>query len=118
MRPARPLGAQRGAGGDAPARKGKPVEDALRHDHKRRRGAEPAKPKHRLGAGQCLEPGVRSASTARPTSQRTSPPEASGTTTMPANRSAPRSMNSPESLSRSAVKPADPRASRSPCPGE
>ena len=38
-------------------RKGKPVEDALGHDREGRRGAETPKPKHRLGAGQRLEPG-------------------------------------------------------------
>ena len=41
----------------------------------------------------------------------------SGTTTMPANRSAPRSMKSPESLMRFSEKPRDSRASRSPPPG-
>ena len=52
-----PLGAQGGAGGYTPARKDKPVEDALRNDGPRRSGAEPAKPKHRLRSGQRLEPG-------------------------------------------------------------
>ena len=58
-----------------------------------------------LGPGSAWNRGVRSGSTARPTSQRTRPPEASGTTTIPAKRSAPRSMNSPQSWSRSAEKP-------------
>ena len=70
-----------------------------------------------LGPGRAWNRGVRSGLTARPTSQRTRPPEASGTTTIPANRSEPRSMNSPQSRSRSAEKPSDSRDSRSPLPG-
>ena len=82
-------------------------------------GAGPRRPipSTGLGPGRAWNRGVRSGATARPTSQRTRPPEASGTTTMPANRSAPRSMNSPQSLSRSAEKPSDSRDSRSPLPG-
>ena len=52
-----PLGAQGSDAGDAPLRKGKPVEDALGHHREGRRGAETPKPKHRLGAGKRLEPG-------------------------------------------------------------
>ena len=37
---------------------------------------------------------------------------------MPANRSVPRSMNSPESLMRFSEKPRDSRDCRSPLPGE
>ena len=51
------LGAQGSDGGDAPRGKGKPVEDALGDDRPRRSGAETPKPKHRLGAGKCLEAG-------------------------------------------------------------
>ena len=82
-------------------------------------GAGPRRPvpSTGLGPGNAWNRGVRSGSTARPTSQRTRPPEASGTTTIPANRSAPRSMNRPQSWSRSAEKPSDSRASRSPLPG-
>ena len=60
-------------------------------------GAGPRRPRPStgLGPGNAWKRGVRSGSTARPASQRTRPPEASGTTTIPANRSAPRSMNSP-----------------------
>ena len=65
-------------------------------------GAGPRRPRPRtgLGPGRAWKRGVRSGSTARPASQRTRPPVTSGTTTIPANRSAPRSMNSPESLMR------------------
>ena len=82
-------------------------------------GAGPRRPSPStgLGPGNAWNRGVRSGSMARPTSQRTRPPEASGTTTIPANRSAPRSMNRPQSWSRSAEKPSDSRASRSPLPG-
>ena len=93
---------------------------------KRRSGAETPKSKHRLGAGQGPGTGAsRRGSKARPTSQWTSPPEracpvldtGSGTTTIPANRSEPRSVNSPQSLSRPASKPTDSRACRKPSPG-
>ena len=56
--PLHALGAQGGAGGQAPPGKDKPVEDALGKHRPGRRGAEPAKPKHRLGAGQGLETGL------------------------------------------------------------
>ena len=52
-----PLGAQGRDGGDAPAGKGKPVEDALGNDRPRRRNPKTPKSKHRLGAGRSLEPG-------------------------------------------------------------
>ena len=55
--PLDPLGAQGGAGGEAPARKDKPVEDALGHHRKGRSGTEASKAKHRLGAGKRLEAG-------------------------------------------------------------
>ena len=82
-------------------------------------GAGPSlpSPSTGLGPGSDWNRGAASGSMARPASQRTRPPEASGTTTIPANRSEPRSMNSPESLSRPAVKPEDPRNSRRPFPG-
>ena len=51
------LGAQGGDGWDAPSGKGEPVEQPLGHDRPARGGAEPAEPKHRLGAGESLEAG-------------------------------------------------------------
>ena len=51
------LGAQGSAGGEAPSGEGEPVEEPLGNDRQRRRGAEPAEPKHRLGTGQSLESG-------------------------------------------------------------
>ena len=52
------LGAQGGAGGEAPAGKGEPVEDPFGHHRKRWSGAETPKTEHRLGAGKGLEPGL------------------------------------------------------------
>ena len=51
------LCAEGGAGGDAPLRQRKPVEDPFRDDRPGRRVAETPKSKHRLGARQCLEAG-------------------------------------------------------------
>ena len=81
-------------------------------------GAGPRRPSPStgLGPGRDWNRGVRSEATALPASQRTRPPEASGTTTMPANRSDPRSMKSPESRILAAEKPRDSRACRSPPP--
>ena len=55
--PLHALGAEGGAGGDAPPGKGKPVEDLLGDHRPRRRNPKTPKPKHWLGAGQRLEPG-------------------------------------------------------------
>ena len=111
-----PLGAQGSDGGDAPAGEGKPVEDALGHDREGRCGAETPKSKHRLGAGQSLEPGRPVGVYGPPDKPADKTAGGVGTTTIPANRP-PRSVNSPQSLSRPAVKPSDARASRSPLPG-
>ena len=110
------LGAQGSDRRKAPSGKGEPVEQALGEDRPRRSGAETPQAEHRFGAGQRLEAGSPVGIDARPASQRTRPPEASGTTTIPANRSAPRSMNSPESRILAAEKPRDSRACRSPPP--
>ena len=82
-------------------------------------GAGPRRPipSTGLGPGNAWNRGVRSGSMARPTSQRARPPGTSGTTTIPVKRSAPRSMNSPQSWMRFSEKPQDSRASRSPLPG-
>ena len=55
--PLHALGAQGCDGRKAPSGKGEPVEDPLGDDRPGRRGAETPHPKHRLGAGQPLEPG-------------------------------------------------------------
>ncbi len=55
--PLHALGAQGCASRKAPSGKGEPVEDPLGDDRPRRRRAETPHPKHRLGAGQRLEPG-------------------------------------------------------------
>ena len=51
------VGAQGGDRGDAPPSKGKPVEEAFGHHRKTRSGTKTPKSKHRLGAGEGLEPG-------------------------------------------------------------
>ena len=55
--PLHALGAQGGGSRKAPPGKGEPVEESLGHDRPGRRRAETPHPKHRLGAGQSLEPG-------------------------------------------------------------
>ena len=55
--PLHALGAQGCGSRKAPSGKGEPVEDPLGDDRPRRRRAETPHPKHRLGAGQSLEPG-------------------------------------------------------------
>ena len=115
-----PLDALRAQGSDrrkAPSGNGEPVEEALGHNRPGRGGAETPKTQHRLGAGKRLEPGSPVRIDRSPASQRTRPPEASGTTTMPANRSAPRAMNSPEPRMHFSEKPRDSRACRSPPSG-
>ena len=56
-RPAQRPGTQGCDRGKAPPGKGEPVEDPLGDDRPGRRRAETPHPKHRLGAGQSLEPG-------------------------------------------------------------
>ena len=86
---------------DIPGRKRKPVEDSLGHDDPLWRCVRACpSPSTGLGPGGAWKRGFALGFTARPLSQRTRPSATSGTTTMPANRSAPRSMNSPESRMR------------------
>ena len=113
--PLKALRPQGGAGGQAPLRQDEPVEDALGDDRPRGAGPSRPRPSTGLGPGSDWNRGDRSGSMARPASQRTRPPATSGMTTMPAKRS-PRSVNSPEFLSRSSLKPAPSRKRRSPCP--
>ena len=83
-------------------------------------GARPSRPSPStgLGPGSAWNLGDLSGSMARPTSQRTRPPGAkSGTTTMPANRSAPPSANSPDARALCSPNPAVLRYWRSPSPG-
>ena len=55
--PLNALGAESGAGWDAPSGKGEPVEQPLGHDRPIRGGAETPETQDRLGAGRSLEAG-------------------------------------------------------------
>ena len=93
------LGAQGGAGGNAPPGNRKPVEDAFgehRPSAERSRAAQAQAPAWDRGAPGTL--GQRRGLRPAPQATAQVPRLTSGTTTIPANRSEPRSVNRPESL--------------------
>ena len=72
--PLKALRPQGGAGGQAPLRQDKPVEDALGDDRPRGAGPSRPRPSTGLGPGSDWNRGDRSGSMARPASQRTRRP--------------------------------------------